>query len=767
VTVIKTHYTAKDLAGLPGMPETQKGVIDKGNRSEIASRPIKKKDGSDSKFREYAVTSLPAETRRYLAGKNTKIGYAPEATAMATQLQQTAAESEAQRLEARRESTAAFNRLQPWQKKGASAKLEIIKASQRYIDDHGLAKHEGQNGFTHEYNLGRIDVAPWVRAEIREFHPQTLRDWVKTEFDLGVMGLVDCYGNRKGQSKIETYITGTDEKGNPVKPLVTTILALICKHPHIKEKKLNETLRSLLPEAPYVSDKSIGRWVEAWKKAHVQEWDYIVNPDNWKNKHLTAAGVMDEGIRYILNKRWEIDATPADLMLTDGRNKIIGLIDVGTRRLILQVTPTEKGLDNGLVVRRGILAWGVPATGTFISDQGNPYKSEIFTRFLDGMDIEHELCPAFSGDRKPFIERAFRTFSHDLVEMLDGYCGHSVADRKAIESRKSFAERLMGKDEVIEAKLTAQELQQFCDRWCAAYHDRVHGTLGKSPNQVVNEWTGAIHRITDERALDVLLSPVAGDDGWRTVTKRGIKINHHWYIHGEFGIISGQRVQALETEDVGRVIINRHNEHGIIEFVGLAECPELTGISRAEVAAIARARQKRVIAQANELKKQARRELKGQDIATAVLEHRERQAAEAQANIVPFPRPTIDYTSPGLQAAGEAAQALRGRTAPIEHPPELQAKRAALIEQNMRRLEAQLTEEIKAERPNVVTLQVPGKCIVPEDRRERWLLWNRLHDRIVDKEELNDEESQFYHSFRKSPTWRSFAKVYNPALAEQ
>jgi len=591
-----------------------------------------------------------------------------------------AAEQERQRREARAQGLELYSRLPAWQREGAAAKLAVIQAADRFVVDNKLARTHGQDVFCHEYNLGRANVAPQVRAEIRTIHPGTLRSWISAEFEQGMMGLVDMYGNRKGQSKIESYITGLDANKQPIKPMVTTILALIAHYPHIKPKRLAEYLPERCPDAPYVSAKSIERWIDAWKKEHPQEWDYLLNPDQWKNKHLTAAGQMDEHIRYMVNARWEIDATPADLLLTDGRYKIIGLIDVGTRRLIYQVTPTEKGLDNAKVVRSGILQWGVPTAGVFITDQGNPYKSEIFRRFLRDLDIEHEFCEAFSGDRKPFIERSFRTFSHDLVELLPGYIGHSVADRKAIEARKSFAHRLMKKGEVIEAKITAADLQRFCDRWIASYHDSVHGTLGKSPNQVVAAWPHSVHRITDERALDVLLSPVVGKDGWRQVGKKGIKTPLGYYNLPEFGNLSGQKVHALETEDIGRLIIYRRNEYDVMEFVGIAENPDITGISRTEVAVATRERQKETIARVNELKKELKKELKGEDVAATIMGRRERQQAERERNVIHMPRPTLEYTTPGLLAAGDAARALAGEhrpSAPVISP-EVIAKKEEL-----------------------------------------------------------------------------------------
>jgi hypothetical protein len=655
---------------------------------------------------------------------------------------QAEAEKERQRLEARQQSLELFPRLPQWQRRAAEAKLEIMLASDRFIAANKLGRTAGQDLFAHEYSLRRADVAPWVYSEIDTFDPATLRNWIREESEQGMMGLVDLYGNRKGQSKIDTYITGVDEKGEPMRPMVAMIKAVIFEKPHLarQEKKVNEILRAKVSGAPLVSDKTVQRWITRWIEAHRLEWDYIVNPDTAKNKHLTAAGNMDEGVRYIPNARWEIDATPADLLLTDGRNKIIGLIDVGTRRLILQVTATEKSLDNARVARRGILAWGVPAAGVFITDQGNPYKAAAFTRFLDGLDIRHEFCPPFSGDKKPFIERAFHTFSHDLLELLPGYIGHNVTERKAIEARKSFAQRLMKKGEVIEAKLTAAELQAFCDRWCASYHDRNHSTLCKSPNQVVSEWPHAIHRINDERALDILLSPVAGDNGWRTITKKGVRIDKRYYVCGEFGRYpSGTPVQVLETDDVGRVIVNVKNDFDVMEFLGIAECPELTGISRAEVAAVARARQKRVIAEINELKKEAKKELKGEDISTAVLAYREREAAERMANVSHFPRPTKEYTTSGLQAAAQAAAVLDApAAAPVQVSPEAKAAR----------------EKLQAE-----AVQQKPVFEVPQGDREKYRLWCQLDGLIVGGVEVSEPEMRFYEAFRKTPAWRAFKGI--------
>jgi len=207
---VKTYCTAEQLKGLPDMPKTAKGIWDLGVKGKIERR--KKEVG---KGFEYAIASLPLATRKALAAQNTTVGYAPDAVQYAEQIQLSAEQKEQQRQAARAESLAMFERLPDWKKQSAKAKLEIIKACHYYITNHRLAKTAGQNSFAHEYNLGRIDVAPWVRSEIGHLHPGTLRSWISEEFEMGVMGLVDCYGNRKGQSKIESYIM-IGQDGRPV-----------------------------------------------------------------------------------------------------------------------------------------------------------------------------------------------------------------------------------------------------------------------------------------------------------------------------------------------------------------------------------------------------------------------------------------------------------------------------------------------------------------------------------------------------------------------
>ncbi len=58
----KTHYSAQELAGLPGMPQSKKAVIAWANKHGWQTRQRQGRGGGI----EYALTSLPAETQRVL-----------------------------------------------------------------------------------------------------------------------------------------------------------------------------------------------------------------------------------------------------------------------------------------------------------------------------------------------------------------------------------------------------------------------------------------------------------------------------------------------------------------------------------------------------------------------------------------------------------------------------------------------------------------------------------------------------------------------------
>ncbi len=299
-----------------------------------------------------------------------------------------------------------------------------------------------------------------------------------------------------------------------------------------------------------------------------------------------------------LNQRWEIDSTKGDVMLSDGkRHNVVAIIDVYSRRVVYHISRSSSSTAVAACLRKAILAWGVPEE--LVTDNGSDYVSRHITDALLGLGITQRIRPAVHPRGQAAHRAQFQDFFHDLVELLDGYIGHDVAGRKDIEARKSFAQRLGTSGESVAVNMSPEDFQAICDRWAEDIYarDPHEGLGGKSPLKVAADWRLPVSR-PDERALDVLLSPLAGKDGWYTVRKKGVKIDTRWHIHAALGPVIGQRVRCyLDESDVGAVYVFAEAASGEAEFVCRAVDPETTGISRQEIAAAAKAAQKAAIAE--------------------------------------------------------------------------------------------------------------------------------------------------------------------------
>ncbi len=142
-------------------------------------------------------------------------------------------------------------------------------------------------------------------------------------------------------------------------------------------------------------------------------------------------------------------------------------------------------LGRRLMIRKSVLKWGVARI--IKTDNGSDFVAVATKQLFEHLDIDVDVSDAFSPEQKGHVERMIRTFQHEVGPQLPGYIGHSVAERKAIEGRRGFADRL-GADEreVFEVALTAEQLQAHIDDWLDyVYHEREHGGLDKrTPNAV-------------------------------------------------------------------------------------------------------------------------------------------------------------------------------------------------------------------------------------------------------------------------------------------
>ncbi len=647
----------------------------------------------------FPLATLPDEVRLALATAATAASDHEAATRkLREELAARAAEA------CRQTGMTAFAALPEQRRNRAEARALIARLCNDFLATSGLSRRRGTALFAADYNAGRAAVPDWTREEVSSLCAGSIRNWQLAMERDGMASLAGKHGrHRIGTGKID---------GNPA--LAEFCLGFINDHPHSTAAGLFEAMLTRFGVSSLPTLRAVQRWFSGWKLRNPQLFLAISNPDAWRNRYMSAAGDASAGILR-LNQHWEMDSTPGDLLLADGtRHTIVGCIDVFSRRLTLHVSRSSSSAAVAATLRKALLKWGVPEMVK--TDNGSDYVSRHITSLLLGLDIRRETCAPFSPWQKPFIERALGTFSHDLLEFLSGFIGHSVADRKDIEARRSFAQRLMKKgEEPAELRMGPEELQEFCDRWAEdVYGRKAHSELnGKSPWQMAVDWTGPLRSIMDERALDVLLLPAPGE-GTRRVTKKGLRVDGNLFAHANLGGLEGQDVQVrLDDADIGHVYV--FDLDGA--FVCKAVCPEILGISRQEVAVAQKRHQSTWLAGQKKIARAASRKMGTKDIAAEIMAAR---AAEA-ASLVALPRSGAAYETPALLEAGLAARSING-PAPLSRQQEdrLDEQTAALAAEMAVAKPAPETPEVRFARAIHMQEMLEKGEILPPDS-QGWL----------------------------------------------
>ena len=494
------------------------------------------------------------------------------------------------------------------------------------------------------------------------------------------------------------------------------ILQMLATYPHVAAPRLAEAIQVKLGKE--IGVRSLQRWLKSWKEKNKSLHMAMVNPDRDKGRNMPAMGSASEGIERP-HQVWEMDATPTDVMLEGGRHSLIGCLDVWSRRGKLLVVETSKAVLVATLMRHCMIDWGaVPEIARH--DQGKEFKSRHMERVCADLGIEQDLCPPFTPQAKPHIERFFRTFAHDLVELLPGYVGHNVAERQAIRERESFATRFGKRQSKTDNRatrapidlghMTAEEMQQFCDDWCLAYEGRRHSALGMSPRLKAGSYRGAVRRLESERVLDVLLAETPGSTGYRNVQKKGIRVEGTWFIAPELGALVGERVSIrLDPADAGRVWVFRDDRE---DFLCVAEAPERTGCDRREIQKQAQAQyreRRKIIAEYRRKSKKAGLAHIGAEILAGRV-----QTAEKIAHL---PTRGTKYGTAATRAAEIAIDADTGL--PVQRmSPELEA----FADQAISNLEA---ERASRERPRELMFDGSGRPINATD--EEFYRWVDAH----------------------------------------
>lgn len=392
-----------------------------------------------------------------------------------------------------------------------------------------------------------------------------------------------------------------DMRGRSEKPkalsdeMISDIGRMLLENPDRRAKKIEKFLRDIYgEEVPEYT--TITRAINAWKDKHRLIYEFAKNPDQAIGTLRPAYGSANECVSYP-NQLWELDATPADIITSDGkRHTLSAAIDVHSRRVVVVLAKSASYTTLGRVMKKGILKLGVPECVK--TDNGKDYTSNYFDYTCARLRINHELVPPYQGWKKPFVERFFRTLSTDLFEELDGYCGHNISERQAIQNRQTFEHKLesiklwrtkqKSGDEFakrwaikkenrgmeITLPINKDELARWIDSWIEVYENRVHRGIKTTPLKQYNKSSQPIRTISDERVLDILVGATVE----RKVQKNGINLFGLEYVANELWAYSKQRVTIYTDDDLSVIYVYDMEQN----FICKAENPELVGRSRME-----------------------------------------------------------------------------------------------------------------------------------------------------------------------------------------
>lgn len=724
---MKLWYSAAELAelALPGLPERQESIIRFAERNGWNAHPryARPRAGRGGGM-EYRIELLPLDARMHLLAQF--------------------AEPEAGAIEAGAAPDAAPGLSAPALTE-RDARLHVVGQFRAWHRHVGLGAYTAVSTFCDLWNAGHIEAQQWLRERLPNLSKRSVWRWLSATKRGEVDALaVDRGAARRGKGVLD------EAQGGAIR---AHILTLHAHQPHLSADHLRTLCRDKFGDevelrgktVPMPSVRMFQKALKKLKSEHKAELLALHNPDAFKSRMRVSGSSAHLVTR--LNELWQIDASPADALCQDGRHSIYVCVDVWSRRMITFVSRTPRAEAVGLLLKKALLAWGVPER--IKTDNGSDFVARATKRLLAALKIEVETSAPFSPEQKGVVERAIGTLQRDFMPLLPGFIGHSVADRKAIENRKAFSKRL-GQDDAraFQVDLSAGDLSTYLDRLVAdRYHQRAHGGLpkGMTPFLMAARSTLPIRSIEDEAALAVLLAPVAGKDGLRTYGKQGLRVDGSHYIAP--AVMPGETLFVrMDPADMGRAYLFAEDGE---TFRAIAICPELAGIDPAAAVAAAQAAQKAFLAdRVAPLRKEAAK-IRPRDMVDAVV----RQAAKDAGTLVELPKRRETHATPALSGAGETTTALdvaKGKRAPKATEP------SAAEKAMMAKLEAANDAATAPVAPpsNVRPLR---KHETPEQRFKRAL---DLEAAIAGGETIATEDAIWLGSYRDGSEYRAHKRLH-------
>lgn len=414
------------------------------------------------------------------------------------------------------------------------------------------------------------------------------------------------------------------------------VLVILARHKHASSRVM-ELLKADFSELPDL--RTLQRYMQRIEKEQKVLLAAERDPDKFKSMYRPSLGRMDATVSYA-HEMWEIDTTKADIMCTDGRKAILGIIDRWSRRARFMVVESESALSvRGMLVST-MLAWGVMPAILKV-DNGSGFINASVIASLDAVGITLDPCLPGVPEDKPHIERVFGTFNRERASMLKGFLGHNVAQAQQLRAR---AKKQTGRA-VIEAGIDSAELQRILDAWVdGTYHQRHHRTLGMAP---MEKWQRSPQPARAVPSADILKIAFSAVIGTGMVTKRGVRWKNGRYWADTLVPLMGKQVKLRWDEgDYGAVYV--FDEDG--NYVDTALNVQRQGFSQQAVAMAARHEMTKFI---NDQRADLRRKKTNFNVDKA-MDKVLRDEAERADKLIHFPQSTAPRSTAAMDSITNA-----------------------------------------------------------------------------------------------------------------
>lgn len=563
------------------------------------------------------------------------------------------------------------------------AKHEVLLLAAAYELKHGKGR-KSLEAFCKAYSAKEIAIEPKLQDVKPKVTIGQIYRWRRVQERAGLDGL--CGRHKKKQVSI------IDRQSD----LIEWMMTYFYNFPHIVEEgKFLALKRDIETENTsnkrgwdIPSESSLRRWFNKQTPEMDESVAYATNPSLYSNSFRPIHTKHRPG-RWP-NDVWELDGTPADVMCTDGRFKITAGMDSYCRRVAMLVVPQQSTDSNLELIRKMVARFGMPCEDSTIkTDNGSDYVSHRFMAALHRCGLNQIRTRPYSGKEKPYIERFFRTLSHDLFERMPGYIGHNVSGRKRIEDKLSFEKKLAARknkeenEKIFQVNLSGAELQEVVDDWVEnVYEHRGHSGLdGRTPNDVYLS-SRYKPQMPDQKALALLTNAI----GYATVRRGQVRCKNVVYVAPEFMDMPGRQVELfvnpLNPEEAYAIDIANGYENGQLFRINNIEDTDRLGLTKKMSAKLAE-REKKL------LKIRRQYQAKAKEFGLDTLFEREIEVAKAaRVGIANFSQRSGKLDTPLFNAFEKALQ--NGASNTIE--PTKQASDMRDVMDRLDREKAQLTQ---------------------------------------------------------------------------